>query len=256
METIRISAAGYPIRWVIRSWQTNDCSWPLRGTDRPWGTPKDTLGLPSTVTERKVREKLIVFKVWRSQWILPQVRKKPRNFNLGQPPGLWKCIFVGKGNVVSNNIYKGSDFCSFFAGFIAKGLLLYDQWKLVCLSCFPLALNVFNFRLSHHEFLKRYSLALKYLDPATRSHMPPPQARSPKKADTSPRCTTVERLKRRSRRRHRSSYDHTKHICRSILEVVQLDSDESKENIQAKKCNGVKVGRTKIFLQEEAVSKH
>ena len=86
--------------------------------------------------------------------------------------------------------------------------------------------------------------------------MPPRQVVSQKKADASPRCTTVERLKRRSRRRHRSSYDHTKHICRSILEVVQLDIDESKENIQAKECNGVKIGRTKIFLREEAVSQH
>lgn len=111
-----------------------------------------------------------------------------------------------------------------------------------------------TFRLSHHEFLKRYSLVLKHLDPGAQRNMPPPQTHSSKKPEASLRCTTVERLKRRSRRRHRSSYDHTRHICRSILEVVQLESDESKENIQARECNNsVKVGRTKIFLQEEAV---
>jgi len=110
-------------------------------------------------------------------------------------------------------------------------------------------------RLSHHEFLKRYSLALKHLDPVTRSHLPPPEARSSKKTDASPQCSTVERLKRRARRRHRSSYNHTRHICRSILEVVQLHSEESKENSQANESKGVKVGRTKIFLQEEAMER-
>lgn len=81
-----------------------------------------------------------------------------------------------------------------------------------------------------------------------------PQARSPKKAEAAcPRVPAVERLKRRSRRRHRSSYDHTRHICRSILEVVQVDIDEGKENIHASDSHGVKIGRTKVFLREEAV---
>ncbi|KAJ7387469.1 Unconventional myosin-XIX [Desmophyllum pertusum] len=111
-------------------------------------------------------------------------------------------------------------------------------------------------RLSHHEFLKRYSLALKHLNPVTRSHVTLPQARSPKKADASTRVPAVERLKRRSRRRHRSSYDHTRHICQSIMEVVQIDSDEGKENIHAKDSEiGVKIGRTKIFLREEAMER-
>lgn len=110
-------------------------------------------------------------------------------------------------------------------------------------------------RLSHQEFLKRYSLALKHLDAGTLNQMPPPQARSPKKDDGSFRCTPVERLKRRSRRRHRSSYDHSRQICRSIVEVVKLDSDESKENVQRRNCKSVKVGRTKVFLQEAAMEK-
>ena len=113
--------------------------------------------------------------------------------------------------------------------------------------------NISTSRLSHHEFLKRYSLALKHLNPVTRSHVTLPQAHSPKKADASPRVPAVERLKRRSRRRHRSSYDHTRHICQSIMEVVQIDSDEGKENLHAKDSDGVKIGRTKIFLREEAV---
>ncbi|KAL9980241.1 hypothetical protein ACROYT_G008799 [Oculina patagonica] len=110
-------------------------------------------------------------------------------------------------------------------------------------------------RLSHHEFLQRYSLALKHLNPVTRSHVTVPQARSPKKAEASPRVPAVERLKRRSRRRHRSSYDHTRHICRSILEVVQADSDDGKENIHAKDGEDVKIGRTKIFLRDEAMER-
>lgn len=110
-----------------------------------------------------------------------------------------------------------------------------------------------TFRLSHHEFLQRYSLALKHLNPVARSHVTLPQARSPKKAEASPRVPAVERLKRRSRRRHRSSYDHTRHICRSILEVVQADNDDGKENVHVKDSEDVKVGRTKIFLREEAV---
>ena len=37
------------------------------------------------------------------------------------------------------------------------------------------------------------------------------------------------------------------------MEVVKLDSDESKENVQRRNCKSVKVGRTKVFLQEAAV---
>lgn len=107
-------------------------------------------------------------------------------------------------------------------------------------------------RLSHHEFLQRYSLALKHLNPVTRSHVTQSQDRSPKEAEASPRVPVVERLKRRSRRRHRSSYDHKRHICRSIMEVVQVDSDDVKENVHTNE-SGVKIGRTKVFLREEAV---
>jgi len=107
-------------------------------------------------------------------------------------------------------------------------------------------------RLSHHEFLQRYSLALKHLNSVTRSHVTQSQAHSPKKTEASPRVPAVERLKRRSRRRHRSSYDHKRHICRSILEVVQVDSDDVKENVHTND-SGVKIGRTKVFLREEAV---
>ena len=63
----------------------------------------------------------------------------------------------------------------------------------------------------------------------------------------------MERLKRRSRRRHRSSYDHTRHICRSILEIAETDIDESKENTQGKFLKGVKLGRSKVFIQEDTV---
>ena len=110
-----------------------------------------------------------------------------------------------------------------------------------------------SFRLSHHEFLQRYSLALKHLNPVTLSHVTQSQAHSPKKAEASPRVPAVERLKRRSRRRHRSSYDHKRHICRSILDVVQVNaSDDVKENLHTDD-SGVKIGRTKVFLREEAV---
>ena len=111
----------------------------------------------------------------------------------------------------------------------------------------------FSFRLSHHEFLQRYRLALKHLNPVTRSHVTLPQARSPKNAEASPRVPAVERLKRRSRRRHRSSYDHKRHICRSILEVVQVDSDDGKENLHTNDSDGVKIGQTKVFLREDTV---
>ena len=110
-----------------------------------------------------------------------------------------------------------------------------------------------SFRLSHHLFLQRYNLALKHLNPVTHSHVTQSQALSPKKTEASPRVGAVERLKRRSRRRHRSSYDHKRHICRSILEVVQVNSDDVKENLHTND-SGVKFGRTKVFLREEAVS--
>ncbi|KAM7430002.1 Unconventional myosin-XIX [Porites harrisoni] len=109
-------------------------------------------------------------------------------------------------------------------------------------------------RISHHEFLKRYSPLLKLSNPTTRSHLSHPLS-SPKKADASPRCPTVERLKRRCRRRHRSSYDHTRHICRSILEIAETDIDESKENTQGKFLKGVKLGRSKVFIQEDTMER-
>ncbi|XP_022793061.1 unconventional myosin-XIX-like isoform X2 [Stylophora pistillata] len=106
-------------------------------------------------------------------------------------------------------------------------------------------------RLSHHEFLKRYNIAFKHMEPVKTFHVT-----SPRKAESaSPRVPAVERLKRRSRRRHRNSYDHTRHICRSILEIVQVDIDEGKENIRASDSRGVKVGRTKVFLQEEMMER-
>ena len=86
----------------------------------------------------------------------------------------------------------------------------------------------------------------------TRSHVTQSQAHWPKEAEASPRVPVVERLKRRSRRRHRSSYDHKRQICRSILEVVQVDSDDVKENVHTND-SGVKIGRTKVFLREEVV---
>ncbi|XP_074635591.1 unconventional myosin-XIX-like isoform X1 [Acropora palmata] len=111
-------------------------------------------------------------------------------------------------------------------------------------------------RISHREFLKRYSLTLKHLDPGTRSHMPPPLALSPKKDNGHLKGTPVERLKRRSRRRHRSSYDHSRQICRSIVEVVGLDeAGGCKENKQERNCERVKIGRTKVFLQESAMAR-
>ena len=114
--------------------------------------------------------------------------------------------------------------------------------------------NRLTFRISHREFLKRYSLTLKHLDPGTRSHKPPPLALSPKKDNGHLKGTPVERLKRRSRRRHRSSYDHSRQICRSIVEVVGLDeAGGCKENKQERNCERVKIGRTKVFLQESAV---
>ena len=64
----------------------------------------------------------------------------------------------------------------------------------------------------------------------------------------------MERLKRRSRRRYRSSYDHTRYICRSILGIAETDIDESKENTQGKFLKGVKLGRSKVFIQEDTVS--
>lgn len=110
-------------------------------------------------------------------------------------------------------------------------------------------------RLSHYEFLKRYNIALKHMDPVMNSHVTFPQAKSPRTIESaSPRVPALERLKRRSRRRHRSSYDHTRHICRSILEIVKVDSDEVKENVLESGSHGVKIGRTKVFLREETVS--
>lgn len=136
---------------------------------------------------------------------------------------------------------------------IKRVLLFYQQAKIARSHGDDQHFYFLHFRLSHHEFLQRYSLALKHLNPVTRSHVTLPQSRSPRKAEVSPRVPTVEKLKRRSRRRHRSCYDHTRHICRSIVEVVQVDSDDCKENAQAKDSEDVKIGRTKIFLREKAV---
>ena len=87
------------------------------------------------------------------------------------------------------------------------------------------------------------------------SHVTFPQAKSPRTEESaSPRVPALERLKRRSRRRLRSSYDHTRHICRSILEIVKVDSNEVKENVLENGSHGVKIGRTKVFLREEMVS--
>ena len=124
--------------------------------------------------------------------------------------------------------------------------------RLQSLKIFTTITLFFSFRLSYHEFLQRYSLALKHLNPVTHSHVTQSQAYSPKKTEASPRVAAVERLKRSSRRRHRSSYDHKRHICRSILEVVQVNSDDIKENLHTND-SGVKIGRTKVFLREEAV---
>lgn len=111
-------------------------------------------------------------------------------------------------------------------------------------------------RLSHHEFLKRYNIALKHMDPVMNSHVTFPQAKSPRTEESaSPRVPALERLKRRSRRRHRSSYDHTRHICRSILEIVKVDSDEVKENVLESGSHGVKIGRTRVFLREETMER-
>ena len=93
------------------------------------------------------------------------------------------------------------------------------------------------------------------MDPVMNSHVTFPQAKSPRTVESaSPRVPALERLKRRSRRRHRSSYDHTRHICRSILEIVKVDSDEVKENVLESGSHGVKIGRTRVFLREETVS--
>ena len=93
------------------------------------------------------------------------------------------------------------------------------------------------------------------MDPVMYSHVTFPQAKSPRTEESaSPRVPALERLKRRSRRRHRSSYDHTRHICRSILEIVKVDSDEVKENVLESGSHGVKIGRTRVFLREETVS--
>ena len=73
----------------------------------------------------------------------------------------------------------------------------------------------------------------------TYSHVTQTQAHSPQKTEASPQVPAVERLKHRFRRRHRSSYDHKRHICRSVLEVVQVDSDDGKENVpkyQRQRC--------------------
>lgn len=161
--------------------------------------------------------------------------------------GSVKCVWCGRDN---------SDQCCWLSNQVREIHRAVKSF-LILATCL-LSLNVhdnrhFSFRLSHHEFLQRYSLALKHLNPVTRSHVTLPQARSPKKAEASPRVSAVERLKRRSRRRHRSSYDHKRHICRSILEVVQVDSDDVKENLHTNDSDGVKIGRTKVFLREEAV---
>ena len=81
----------------------------------------------------------------------------------------------------------------------------------------------------------------------TCSYVTQSQSRSPKKAEASPRVPAVERLKRRSRRRHRSSYDAERHICRSNLQV-QVDSHDVKENVHA---NVWKSGERRFFSEKK-----
>lgn len=137
---------------------------------------------------------------------------------------------------------------------------LAPSFQNIC-KCWPLFYHLVKFLSRKHLHFQALSSRISEtiqprIEPPRRGNaqqMPLPQARSPKKDDGSFRCTPVERLKRRSRRRHRSSYDHSRQICRSIVEVVKLDSDESKEIVQRRNCKSVKVGRTKVFLQEAAV---
>lgn len=110
------------------------------------------------------------------------------------------------------------------------------------------------------EFHKRYSFLLKYLKPSpsvsalvlrlgtpTVDFPQSPVKRRPTRGDH--RC--------RLRRRDDTTYDHTRQICRSILELAccQYDMDEDKENLSPKLSRdlGVKLGRTKIFFKEKQV---
>ena len=59
----------------------------------------------------------------------------------------------------------------------------------------------------------------------------------------------------RLRRRDEGAYDHTRHLCRAILELTCLDDEDDKENVSPS-CQetGAKFGRTKIFFKEKQVS--
>ena len=117
----------------------------------------------------------------------------------------------------------------------------------------------FSYRLTHREFLKRYSVLLQYFNPGNApGHVTDLTAntKSPHQAagDTaqSPAIQGLKRADRRARRRRRSAYDHVTAVCRAILGVTCSDT-EGNENLPPQRPTGVKLGRTKIFLREEEV---
>jgi len=110
-------------------------------------------------------------------------------------------------------------------------------------------------RLTHREFINRYNISVMNGRPRTNDT---PVQPSPYQTYESPRNSAVNRLKRedrRARRRKRSGYDHTASLCESILASIGYDVEEDKENAAASRvCPGFKLGRTKIFLNEDIVS--
>ncbi|XP_048581925.1 unconventional myosin-XIX [Nematostella vectensis] len=110
-------------------------------------------------------------------------------------------------------------------------------------------------RLTHREFITRYNFAVTHIKPSLPLTPIRQSQASPSTPEAPDAITRLKKAERRSRRRRRSGYDHTPHICQSILAAVGCYGDDLKENVAAVdgRETGFMLGRTKIFLREHAM---